>query len=260
MKEIISNEKIEINIHFAKGTIWNPLKLHNQKKSEITAVIILIGILGLFWKLAGLILVLFDIESGIWISNIGQIIRLIFIISFIIINWKDREELYIKKGLNFFKLSKSELRVLIIGIIVLIMFSIIYSYVQLGGIFPMVLKEYPSTIMAALFYGIVEELEFRSVFLIYFTKWFSKLNLFQQKNNYKKLMVLVVTVDTLFFGPLYHNRYINSDWIMLSVVTLFGLFACLATLKYKSINLAWMLHFLLDFIPFIFIAGALHSL
>ncbi len=241
------------------GTDRRPLSLDYPTLSLGIAILSILSFLGFFNLTIRLVLtaLIQDSEYASTISTVlGQLLRLSIVIVFVFVNKGNLHQFYIQR--NPFKLNKdnhNELKILLIGIVGLVIYSPLFAFYKIGTISFMPVGEYPSTIMSALYYGIVEEIEFRGILFVYLTYWLSN-----RIKDETKLRAVSIIVTSLIFGPLYHNRYFLTDIVLLITVSIFGLLMQLIVLRFQSLNAAWMLHALLDIIPFIFIAGAVTTL
>ncbi|MHA1412374.1 MAG: CPBP family glutamic-type intramembrane protease [Promethearchaeota archaeon] len=261
MREVKLNE----NEFWDKKIILN-LELLPRKRfkiAQIYAIIVLLGLIGLYWFISRILLSIFLGVSAVdYIQIVNSIIRLTIIISFLILFRGNLNKFLISFNFSKVPVSRLEIILLIVGILSIILFSMGYALYRVGYFAFMPIQEYFTTIPSALYYGIVEEIEFRGILLVFFMKWFNSLiNRKESKNNIKAVYYIVIILSAILFGPFYHNRYILSgEWILVITVTIFGLFAILTTLKLKTIRLAIIIHVLLDFIPFIFFRGAITKL
>ncbi|MHA1731963.1 MAG: hypothetical protein ACTSU5_08460 [Promethearchaeota archaeon] len=104
--------------------------------------------------------------DGMWSLSmpLGMLSRLSVVIGFLAVNRKDLNRFYIKNALG---LTKPEACTVAIGAGAISVFALSYANYRFGGLSPMPALEYPSTMVAALFFGFVEEVEFRAILLVY---------------------------------------------------------------------------------------------
>ncbi|MHA1973614.1 MAG: CPBP family glutamic-type intramembrane protease [Candidatus Hodarchaeales archaeon] len=229
-----------------------------RRESEFIAVVILVGVIGVYMLISRLIFLIIGrfvllTDVDVYSFILGLVIRIIPVVIFFWVNKGIKEKFFIKM-IEFRKL----LLISVCGILIITLFSVIFAYLRLGTISWLPLEEWPENLLSATYFGIVEELEFCSILLICFFRLSRQSCVIEAR---KTRFILVIILMTLFFGPIYHFRYlINGSFLILIVVTIFGLAALLLTLKTKSIVPAIVLHIALDFIIFVFIGGTIKQL
>ena len=132
-----------------------------------------------------------------------------------------------------------------------LMFAVLYTLQRLGEIRWMPLEEYPSTLAAAAFFAVVEELLFRGFLLSRLASWLGP----RPANAIQATLFLVA-----------HPRYLGiaagsaglDPWLMVGM--LLGLVAGVVALRYRNVWGAVTVHFGFDFLIFLPLAGALTTL
>ena len=129
--------------------------------------------------------------------------------------------------------------------------ALLYALQRLGEVRWMPLEEYPSTLAAAAFFAVVEELLFRGFLLSRLAIWLGP----RPANAVQATLFLVA-----------HPRYLGiaagsaglDPWLMVGM--LLGLVAGVVALRYRNVWGAVTVHFGFDFLIFLPLAGALTTL
>ena len=130
--------------------------------------------------------------------------------------------------------------------------ALLYALQRLGEVRWMPLEEYPSTLAAAAFFAVVEELLFRGFLLSRLAIWLGP----RPANAVQATLFLVA-----------HPRYLGiaagsagpDPWLMVGMLLL-GLVAGVVALRYRNVWGAVMVHFGFDFLIFLPLAGATTTL
>ncbi|MHA1305540.1 MAG: CPBP family glutamic-type intramembrane protease, partial [Candidatus Heimdallarchaeaceae archaeon] len=225
--------------------------------SHILAIVIICGLIGLYSLFAKLAIILIklmgfaELNEGLMSFIISTLMGLIMLIVFFVINRKNLNQYYIEK-----QFDKIDLVVVCIGIALIVLLSYFLALVKLGTVSWLPFNEWGETIAAAIFIGIKEELEFRSVMLVHTTFWLNRLI-----KDEKKAKIVSGSIVILFFGLFWHIRYIFSqEFFVLGIVIVFAVFSTIFVLKKKTIVPMIILHIALDFFGFLFIGGTIKQL
>ena len=131
-------------------------------------------------------------------------------------------------------------------------FALLYALQRLGEVRWMPLEEYPSTLAAAAFFAVVEELLFRGFLLGRLASWVGP----RPANAMQATLFLVA-----------HPRYLGvaaggaglDPWLTVGML-LVGLVAGAVALRYRNVWGAVLVHFGFDFLIFLPLAGAITTL
>ncbi|RMH05803.1 MAG: CPBP family intramembrane metalloprotease [Nitrospirae bacterium] len=127
--------------------------------------------------------------------------------------------------------------------------GLVYAKLTLGDVYWLPVREWLITFLAALIpSGLQEEIEYRAFLLGVTQRW-------------NIPAVWAVVLIGLLFGPVHHNRYIwSGNYVVLGIVTAFGLVVTWLTLKRRNVAGAVVGHTAMDFLIFLFIGGKVSTL
>jgi membrane protease YdiL (CAAX protease family) len=222
---------------------------------HLLALILLGGFFGLFSLLALGITQFFALFLPLNESLVKMIIysllTILFLTIFFIVNRTKLKRYLLKR-----KLDLIDLLTIIFGLIVIISFGILFAFVELGSFSWLPLNEWLPTLLAAFFYGVSEELVFRSILLVYLSFWLEKL--FKDEQLSFRLSGIVVF---LLFGLVWHIRYILSgEFLLLGFIILFSLASTVYTVERKKVVPFMILHVAMNFLIFLFVGGTITQL
>ncbi|NHJ01358.1 MAG: CPBP family intramembrane metalloprotease [Candidatus Heimdallarchaeota archaeon] len=151
--------------------------------------------------------------------------------------WCNRS--YFKQYFILNKIAPYYILVMIIGSIVILFAILLYSIDKINTVILFPVDAWPERLFFPLFLGLIEELEFRSIFLVQILFFLLKRN----PSSYKEAQLQSLLFVSLWFGPIYHLKYfLVGNFVLYVLVFLLGLFNTFITLRSRSIIPAIFLH------------------
>ena len=166
-------------------------------------------------------------------SDLGLLIGSIPVILFF---WYNRE--YLRQYFISIKISPKYLIIMLSGSVVILFALLFYSISKINSIVLFPVETWLERLFFPLFLGLVEELEFRSIFLVQIFFF-----LFKRHSSSFEAQMQSILIISVWFGPIYHFKYfLIGDFILYTLVFLLGLINTYLTLKSQSIIPAVFLH------------------
>lgn len=170
-------------------------------------------------------------------ANFGMVLRLMPIILFF---WVNRS--YLNRYFLTQNFSKQIVITVIISHLFLFLLGMISALTETGTIILRPFERWPSLMITSIYYGVVEELEFRSIMLVQSTLIIAKYYNVDDPEILSSILII------FWFGPLYHlHHLVSGNIIEYILASLFGLFATILTIKTRTIWPAIFLHVSMNF-------------
>lgn len=222
---------------------------------HLLAIILICGFLGVFnlisLGLTKLLALLLTINEVFVKMVFTASFTIVFLTIFYIVN-RDKLERYLLKR----KLDLIDLLTIIGGLLVIIGFSIIFTFVKLGSFSWLPVNQWLETFFAALYFGISEELVFRSILLVYLGFWLAKI--VKDEQWACRLSGIIVI---LLFSIVWHIRYILSgEFLLFGFIFLFAIASTIYAVERKKVVPFLILHVAMNIIIFLCIGGTITQL
>ena len=176
-------------------------------------------------------------------TDLGLLIGTIPIFLFF---WLNRE--YLSQYFLTYKFFHRYIIIMAIGSIFILVAALSYSIENINTVIIFPIQLWPERLFFPLYLGLIEELEFRSIFIvqIYFL-------LLKKGSSSIQAQFQSFWIISLFFGPIYHFKYfLIGNFVLYFLVFLLGLLNTYITLKTRSIIPAIFFHLLFNFYLAIF--------
>lgn len=155
--------------------------------------------------------------------------------------WLNRE--FLRQYFLTYKFSPRYIILIVFGSIFILIAALSYSIENINTVIIFPIEQWPERLFFPLYLGFIEELEFRSIFLVQ-----TYLLLLKRGSSSIQAQFQSFLIISLFFGLIYHFKYfLVGNFILYTLVFLLGFLNTYITLKTRSIIPAIFFHLLFNF-------------